>query len=127
MLKELIKFQRYSKATCVVINQDDDFTELSPVVIMKAGVKDDFLLAGRPPFADVIDQKCETNELCFFVITEIDKEPIESQNRYVGLVKDREFNGYELPDNCIIIFTVKDKKSLKKISPDLFHFAVVCF
>ena len=127
MIKELIDLQRNSKATCVII-QNDDYKELSPVVLMKANVSDKFLLSSKlPPFAEKLNEKCAKNKICYFVITGIDELSVEDQNRYVGLVKDREMNGYYLPDNCIIVFTVKDRAGLKKVSQELYHFAVVAF
>ena len=127
MIKELVDLQRNSKATCVFI-KTDDIKELSPTLTMKANVSDKFLFAGnRPPFADKIDAKSKISKILYFVITGIDELTIKEQNRYVGLVKDREINGYKLPDNCIIVFTVKDKESLTKVSQTLYHFAVVAF
>lgn len=127
MIKELIDLQRNSNATCVVI-ENIDSEKLSPIVSMKANVSDKFLLTGSiPPFAYKIDEKCKKNKLCYFVIKGIDEISTEQQNRYVSLVKDRELNGYYLPKNCIIVFTVKDRSTLKNISQDLYHFAVVAF
>lgn len=127
MNKELINLQRFSKATCAIV-KNDDFNGLYPAVSMKANVSDKFLFAGeRPPFADKVDNKSKKGNICYFIITGIDEISIEQQNRFVGLVKDREFNGYYLPENCIIVFTVKDKNSLKNVSSELYHFAVVAF
>ena len=127
MIKELIDLQRNSKATCAII-KTDEYNNLSPSISMKANVSDKFLLSSKlPPFAEKLDEKCGKNKICYFIITEIDKISIEQQDRFVGLVKDREFNGYNLPDNCTIVFTVKDKNSLKNISPKIYHFAVVAF
>lgn len=127
MIKELIDLQRNSNATCVVI-ENIDSEKLSPTVSMKANVSDKFLLTGSiPPFADKIDEKCKKNKLCYFVIKGIDEISTEQQNRYVSLVKDRELNGYYLPKNCIIVFTVQNRSTLKKVSQELYHFAVVAF
>ncbi len=127
MNKALIDLQRNSKATCVIV-RTDEYKKLPSVISMKAGVSDSFLFAGvKPPFADKVEAKSKTNELCYFVITGIDEISTERQDRYVALVKDREFNGYFLPENCIIVFTVKDNLALKNVSPQLYHFAVVAF
>lgn len=127
MIKELVDLQRNSKATCVIL-KTDDIQQLSPTLKMKANVSDKFLFSGdKPPFADKIDTKSNSSKICYFVITDIDEISVEDQNRYVGLVKDREMNGYYLPDNCIIVFTVKDRAGLKKVSHELYHFAVVAF
>lgn len=125
MIKELVDLQRNSKATCAVI-LSQDIRKLSPAITMKASVSDKFLLAGdKPPFAEKVDEKSKASKICYFVITDMDEIATERQNRYLGLVKDRELNGYYLPDNCIIVLSVKDKTTLKKISPELYHFAVV--
>ncbi len=125
--KNLIELQRNSKATCVVIETTDS-GKLSPAVRMKASVSDKFLFAGdKPRFAEKVDEQSGLKKISYLVITGIDELSIDEQNRYVGLVKDREMNGYYLPENCIIVFTVKDKSTLKNISPDLYHFAVVAF
>ncbi len=127
MIKELVDLQRKSKATCAVI-PTSQYNELLPSVVMKADVSDKFLLSGKkPPFADKLEIKSSLGELYYFIIAGIDTIPRDAQNRYVGLVKDREFNGYTLPENAIVVFTVKDKKSLTKMSPELYHFAVVAF
>lgn len=127
MIKELIDLQRNSKATCAIV-RTDEYNKLPSLVSMKASVSDKFLLTGeKPPFADKVDAKSKSSEICYFVITDIDEISIEQQNRYVGIVKDRELNGYYLPNNCIIVFTVKDRASLKKVSQELYHFAVVAF
>ncbi len=127
MIKELIDLQRNSKATCVIV-RTDEYNKLTSTIVMKANVSDKFLFTGsKPPFAEKLDIKSKKNEICYFVITGIDEISVEQQNRYVGLVKDREMNGYYLPDNCVLIFTVKDKSALKTLSPELYHFAVVAF
>ncbi len=127
MNKDLIDLQRNSKATCVII-KTEEYNKLSPVVSMKASVSNKFLLSGdKPPFADKINEKSVKNSICYFVITDIDEVSIDMQERFVGLVKDRELNGYSLPDNCVIVFTVKDKSSIKNISSNLYHFAVIGF
>lgn len=127
MNKILIDSQRNSNATCVIV-KDGDQKELEPRVVMKANVSDKFLFLGkRPPFADKIDEVSQLGKICYFVITGLDEVSIERQNRFVGLVKDREFEGYDIPKNCIIVFTVKDNLSLKNVSPQLNHFSVVAF
>ncbi len=127
MIKQLVDLQRNSKATCAVI-PTMEYRALCPAVVMKANVTDSFLFGGdKPPFAAKLEVKSRLAEICYFIIAEIDNLSIEAQNRYLGLVKDRELNGYTLPNNAIIVFTVKDKKSLTKMSPELYHFAVVAF
>lgn len=128
MNKQLIDLQRNSKATCAII-KTEDFSQLSPSVLVEAKTSDESLFADRKPmFADKLDIKCHVlKQISYLVVTEIDTVPLETQERFVGLVKDREINDYVLPDNCIIVFTVKNERALKKVSPELYHFAVVAF
>ena len=127
MIKELIDLQRNSKATCAII-ENKDIRKLYPGVAIKANVSDKFLFAhSRPPFADIIEKKNKNSEICYLVIKGIDEISIDQQNRYNGLVKDRELNRYFLPDNCVIVFTVENRNGLKKVSKELYHFAVVAF
>ena len=126
-VKFLIDLQRNSNATCVIIKNVDS-EMLSPVTSMMADVSNEFLFGvSKPEFAEEIDEKCKKYKICYFVIKCIDEISLQQQERYVGLVKDREMNGYKLPNNCIIVFTVKDRSSLKNISYNLYHFAVVAF
>lgn len=120
----LINLQRNSKATCVVI-KNEDYNKLSPYVSIKAKVSDNFLFSTT--FSQKIDEKSEKSEVSYFIIQNIDEVSEELQARFIGLVKDREINGYALPDNCIIVFTVKDEEGLKSIIPQLYHFVVVAF
>ena len=41
------------------------------------------------------------------------------------MVKDREFMGYNLPDNVIIVFTVETESDIKKVSKELYYFCEV--
>lgn len=129
MNKELIELQKNCNATCVVI-PEDKYQELGQAVIMDANISDEYLLARpyfNPIFKDKLDYISSSGNLTYFIIKRIDKLTEEMQNRYVGLVKDREFGGYHLPQNVIIVFTVKDREGLQKISKELYHFCVVAF
>ncbi len=122
MNKDLIDLQRNSKAVCVIV-KTDEYKSLSPIVSMEAGVSDSFL--NQVPFANKLNDKCKKYEICYFVIKNIDKIDKPQQDRFVGLVKDREYNGYNLPSNCIIVFTVENEKSLKDVSSEIYRFAVI--
>lgn len=125
MNKILIELQKGCKATCVIV-LDNDYKQLSPIISMSANVSDKFLFgAGDPPFAEKLTNKCVNSKICYFVIKGIDLISTDAQNRFTSLVKDRELNGYTLPDNCIIVFTVQSEKTIKNISSDLYKFAVV--
>ncbi len=118
--KELIELQKGCEATCVVI-QNEDWKELDSKIIVNAHSSDSELLT---IFKEKISNK---EELDYFIITEIDKLNENLQEKYYQIVKDREFGGYKLPPNMIIVLTVKDREGLKKISQELYHFCVVAF
>ena len=127
MNKELIDLQRGSKATCVVIKNSDS-NKLENSVFMDSRISDSLLFGakmGNPIFKEKVDNISKKDELGYFVITNFDSLPIDEQNKYVSLIKDREFLGYILPDNIIIVLTVENEEGLKNISSDIYHFCVV--
>jgi hypothetical protein len=118
--KELIELQKGCTATCVVI-PNEDCKELDSKIIVNADSNDNKLLT---IFKENISNKEEPN---YFIISEIDKLNVGLQNKYYQIVKDREFYGYKLPKDMIIVLTVKDREGLKNISQDLYNFCVVAF
>ena len=125
MNKELIDLERNSNATCVIV-ETGEYRSLTPAGVIDADTPEKYLPAGKKPFfADLVDIKCKINDNCYFTIVDIDRASTEEQNRFVSLVKDRELYGYNLPSNCTIVLTVRNKNLLKNISPDLYHFSVV--
>ena len=118
--KELIELQKGCKATCAVI-LNEDCNELDKKIIVNSNSNDNELLA---IFKENISNQ---NELDYFIITEIDKLNADIQNKYYQIVKDREFFGARLPEDMVIVLTVKDKDGLKNISQELYHFCVVAF
>ena len=124
---DIVELQKGCRATCVII-QDEDVKELKPIVAIKANISNKSLFCDSAPnFAAKISEKSENNDICYLAILGIDTLSESEQNKFVPLVKDRYMNNYSLPENCIIVFTVKDKNALKKISPELYHFAIVAF
>ena len=127
MNKELIDLQRGSKATCVVIRNSDS-NKLENAVFMDSRINDSWLFGakmGNPIFKEKVDAISKNGEIGYFVITNFDSLPIEEQNKYVSLIKDREFLGYTLPNNIIIVLTIENEDRLKNISTDIYHFCVV--
>ena len=55
------------------------------------------------------------------------KKYLSTQNKYYQIVKDREFYGYKLPKDMIVVLTVKDREGLKNISKELYNFCVIAF
>ena len=129
MNKKLINVQRGWKATCVVI-KDSEAEELRNALFMDSGLSDATLFGvklGNPIFKEKIEIISKKDEIGYFVLTKFDTLSIEDQHRYLSLIKDREFMGYTLPDNIIIVLTVEDEERLKAISPEVYHFCVVAF
>ncbi len=118
--KELIELQKGCVATCVVI-QSEDCKQLDSKIIVNADSNDSELLT---TFKENISNKEEQD---YFIISEIDKLNESLQNKYYQIVKDREFHGYKLPKDMVIVLTVKDREGLKKISQELYHFCIVAF
>ena len=119
--KELIELQKGCLATCVVI-PNEDCEELDSKIIVNSNCSDNELLK---TFKENISNKKE--KLNYFVISEIDKLDEEAQDKFYQIVKDREFFGYKLPKEMIIVLTVKNKEGLKNISQKLYNFCIVTF
>lgn len=129
MNKELIEIQRGCTSTAVII-LDKYIQTLEYALTMDANIGDEYLFAtpfGDPIFKKQLDNLSKKANIVYFVIRGISKTDEQLQNRYIGLVKDREFSGYNLPNNVIIVFTINEKDELKKISKELYHFCVVAF
>ena len=60
----------------------------------------------------------------YLVIKDIDKIDKNLQDRYYQIVKDREFHGYELPKDMLIVLTIENQEGLKKISNELYHLCI---
>ena len=127
MNKELIDLQRGSKATCAVI-RSTDVNKLENTFLMDSREDNSILFGaktGNPVFKDKVDNISRNGEIGYFVILDFDLLNEDEQRRYISLIKDREFLGYTLPDNVIIVLTVDKEESLKEIIPDVYHFCVV--
>ena len=127
MNKELIDLQRGSKASCVVIRNSDS-NKLKNAVFMDSRINDSWLFGakmGNPIFKEKVDIISKNGEIGYFIITNFDSISVDEQNKYVSLIKDREFLGYTLPENVIIVLTIENEDRLKNISSEVYHFCVV--
>lgn len=116
--KELIELQKGCMATCIVI-KDEDYEELDSNVAINADTNNHEMIMA-------IKEKLLSNEdIKYFVIKKIDRLNSEMQDRYYQIVKDREFCGYKLPKDIIIVLTIEGTEGLKNIIPELYHFCVV--
>lgn len=117
---DLIKLQKRCKTTCVVI-ENENVEELDSKIIIDANIGDGELY-------EILKEKVSNNEeLKYFIIKGIDELSNEEQERYTGIVKDRIFGKYNLPENVVIVLTVKDRENLKNISSELYNLSVVAF
>lgn len=127
--QELIEEQLGCNSTCVVILQENVNT-LKNSYNVKVDESNSNIILGELDKENLkinLDKLVKENDITYLVIEEIDKIDEIKQEKYIGLIKDREFRGYNIPDNVIIVITIKNKDSLKKISPELYHFCVVGF
>ena len=113
-----------------VIVLNNDLKKLSNRIVMSADISDRALFGmdfGETAFSKKMNEVSKHNDLVNFVISNIENQTEECQNRFVGLVKDREMNGYTLPQNVVIVFPVDSKASIQKISKELYRFCDILF
>lgn len=127
MNKELIALQENCKSNGVII-LDEHYKELGPTLFMEGNKSDVNLFAcsyKNPVFKEQLEEMSKKHEQVYFVIRHMEQLTKEEQNRYISLVKDREFCGYFLPDNVLLVFTIEKQSDLQKISEELYQFSVV--
>ena len=117
--KELIELQKGNNATCVVI-QNEDIKELESNIIIDSNCNNNEIL-------ETIKYKMDAETIKYFVIQEIDKIKETEQDKYYQIIKDREFCGYKLPKDIIIVLTVKNRETLKNISQKLYNLCIITF
>lgn len=116
----LIELQRNCKATAVVI-EDKNVEELDNALVVPAT---NTMLDVDTDTLKKINIKSKLSKISYLVIRGIDTISEKEQLKFVSVVKDRVIDSSDLPDNAIIVFTVKNKKTLKKITPSLYKFCV---
>lgn len=124
---DLIELQRGCPATAVIIN-NDEYKNLNNSLSMSANLLNDSMFIspdGSPIFKEKLEKISKGKDISYFIIKDIETVREELQLTFAGLVKDREIFGYNIPSNVIIVFTVKNKLNLTKISRELAHFCVV--
>lgn len=126
MNKELIELQRGINAGAIIL--DAFYKSLGQTIFMEANLKDVHLFGtslGNPLFKEQLERVSNNGLTTYFVIRRIDQISKEQQNRYLSLVKNREFHGYAIPENVVIVFTIQSRENVKKISEELYHLSVV--
>lgn len=127
--QELIQGELGCNSTCVVILQED-VKLLKNVYNVKADNSNSNMILGelnKENLKNNLDKLTEENNIAYLIIEEIDKLDSKQQEKYINIIKNREFRGYYLPKNVIIALTIKSKENLSKISSELYHFCVVAF
>lgn len=127
--KELIDAQKGCCSTCVIILQQD-IELLENSYRVKVDKSESNILLGELNRSDLennLDILSKENNITYMVIEEIESIDFQMQKKYIELIKDREFRGYKIPENVIIVLTINSEENLKKISPELYHFCVVAF
>ena len=117
--KELIDIQKGCKATCVVI-KNDDIKELGSKILVSSKYNINDLIK-------IFKENIYSKKYDYFVIEEIDKINSDEQDKYYQIIKDREFGGYSLPEEMVIVLTVESKENLKNISQNLYNLCVIAF
>ena len=124
---DLIEAQKGIKSIGVIVF-NSDIQKLNNSCNIDAGLSDLDLFGvslGHPIFKEELEKVSKENEISYLIISNIDKVNEDKQNRFIGLVKDREFMGYNLPDTVIIVFTVETESDIKKVSKELYYFCEV--
>lgn len=127
--QELIEEQLRCNSTCVVILQDD-VKLLKNSYNVKADNSNSNMILGelnKENLKSNLDKLVEENDIAYLIIEKIDELDSMGQKKYINLIKNREFRGYNIPENVIIVLTIKSKEDLSKISSELYHFCVVVF
>ncbi len=128
MYKYLIDSKLGDKYVGLIV-PSSEYRELDCILEMRAGIKNSALydVFNRPVFGTKLNEIASENKIVYFVISDIDKASDEDQRRFIPLVKDRTFGGYNLPDNVILIFTVENKETINNIVPELYWQLVLAF
>lgn len=115
-----------AKGQCVVV-KEDNFKSLKKLVSIQANISNEFLFNnGTLIFEEKINNLSERVEIGYLVINNMDKADFDMQDRFVGLIKDREFNGYKLPENIIIALTIENEDNINKLSEEIRKLALMC-
>ena len=118
--KDLIELQEGCKATCVVI-LDEEINKLDYKIVISSKSSDSEL------YVKLKENVFDNEKIHYLIVKDIDEINENEQDKYYQMVKDRELYGHKLPENIIIVLTVKNRESLKRISQELYKFCVVAF
>ena len=125
--KNIVEIQKGCKSTCVIILQEDvnKFENSYRVVV---DTSESNMLVGdfnRKNLEENLEKIAKDGEIAYLIVEEIDKVDTKKQEKYVDVIKDREFRGYRLPDNVIICLSLTDRNNLEKISPEIMKFSKI--
>lgn len=127
--KELIEEQLGCDSTCVVILQKD-VKILKNSYNVKVDNSNSNIILGelnKENLKSNLDKLAKKDDIVYLIIEGIDELDSKGQEKYCNLIKNREFRGYNIPKDVIIVLTIRSEKELNKIIPELYHFCVVGF
>lgn len=125
--KNLVEIQKGCKSTCVIVLQED-INKLENSYRVEVDTSESNMLVGdfnRKNLEENLEKIAKNSEIAYLIVEGVDKINGKKQEKYVDVIKDREFRGYKLPDNVIICFTLTDKNNLKTISPEIMKFSKI--
>ena len=117
--RDLIELQKKCNSTCVVI-QNEDIKELESYILVSLNYNTNDLIK-------IFKENISSEKYDYLVIEKIVKISSNEQDEYYQIIKDREFCGYKLPEDMIIVLTVKNKETLKNISQKIYNLCVIAF
>jgi len=109
----LIELYKNCKATAVIIEEKYLNIFDNPLILDASE-----LSSGDKALYKNLEIKSKLSSIAYLIIKNVDKNI--NVHRLIGLVKDRIINNQTLPENVIIIFTIRNKNELKNINKDLY-------
>ena len=125
MNRDIIELQKGVKATAVLI-EDNDLLQINNSIVLTP-TSTDLKLFQSKTIKNMIENKLilkSKEDICYLAIRNISSLSSALQGEIEGLIKDRVLSGIELPSNCVIILTIKDKSEINGISQGLYRFLV---
>lgn len=121
MNKDLIDLCRNTNALCAIIIKNESDKLQSNKAIKINLHNEECLLFDEPMALYKIKQKSTKNDYIYLILDNLDLASVNLQEKLLHLVKDREICGQYLPSNCIIVFTVNNKRKLVDVIPELYN------
>lgn len=127
MDKFIVELQKNCAATAVVV-VGDEYKELKNYILINACNNKNLLFATNGVVEmckEKLNKISSNNDICYLVIQGVDKLEKKYQRDFAEIVKDRRLSNYILPKNCIIVFTIENKLTLRYVDGELYKFLVI--